>query len=100
MTVMQVVEQHRVRKSDPRYGAIDAAAFASKNLYNQVTYQMRQMFIHEGKYLDCYQALPGKVSNSLLILIDKNWKSFRLRQRSSGRPLTRFGSSRDWMAIW
>jgi len=86
---MQVVEQHLTRKSDPRYGAIDAAAFASKNLYNQVTYQMRQMFIHEGKYLsyteifhrvkylDCYQALPRKVSNSLLILIDKNWKSFR-----------------------
>ncbi len=86
---MQVVEQHLIRKSDPRYGAIDAAAFASKNLYNQVTYQMRQAFIHEGeylssteifhrvKYLDCYQALPRKVSNSILILIDKNWKSFR-----------------------
>jgi putative transposase len=89
MTVMQVVEQHLIRKSDPRYGPIDAAAFASKNLYNQVTYQMRQAFIHEGKYLsyteifhrvkylDCYQALPRKVSNSILILIDKNWKSFR-----------------------
>jgi putative transposase len=89
MTVMQVVEQHLIRKSDPCYGAIDAAAFASKNLYNQATYQMRQAFIHVGKYLtyteifhrvkqlDCYQALPRKVSNSILILIDKNWKSFR-----------------------
>lgn len=89
MTAMQVVEQHLIRKSDPRFGAIDAAAFASKNLYNQATYQMRQAFIHEGKYLssteifhrvkqlDCYQALPRKVSNSILILIDKNWKSFR-----------------------
>ena len=51
MTAMQVVEQHLIRKSDPRFGAIDAAAFASKNLYNQATYQMRQAFIHEGKYL-------------------------------------------------
>ncbi len=86
---MQVVEQHLIRKSDPRHRAIDGAAFASKNLYNQATYQMRQAFIHEGqylsytdifhrvKYLDCYQALPRKVSNSILILIDKNWKSFR-----------------------
>jgi len=86
---MQAVEQHLIRKSDPRFGAIDAAAFASKNLYNQATYQMRQAFIHEGRYLpsteifhrvkqlDCYQALPRKVSNSILILIDKNWKSFR-----------------------
>jgi putative transposase len=86
---MQLVEQHLIRKSDPRFAVIDQAAFASKNLYNQATYQMRQTFIHEGKYLsyteifhrvkylDCYQALPRKVSNSLLILIDKNWQSFR-----------------------
>ena len=86
---MQLVEQHLIRKSDPRYASIDQAAFASKNLYNQATYQIRQAFIHEGKYLsyaeifhrvkhlDCYQALPRKVSNSILILIDKNWKSFR-----------------------
>jgi putative transposase len=26
--------------------------------------------------MDCYQALPRKVSNSILILIDKNWKAF------------------------
>jgi putative transposase len=86
---MRLVEQHLIRKGDPRYAIIDRAAFASKNLYNQVTYQMRQAFIHEGKYLpyaeifhrvkglDCYQALPRKVSNSVLILIDKNWKAFR-----------------------
>jgi putative transposase len=86
---MQLVEQHLIRKSDPRFAAIDRAAFASKNLYNQATYQIRQSYIHEGKYLpyaevfyrvkhlECYQALPRKVSNSLLILIDKNWRSFQ-----------------------
>jgi putative transposase len=80
---MQLVEQHVVSKRDPRYAAIDAAAFASKNLYNQATYQIRQAFIHEGKYLpyaeifhrlkhlECYQALPRKVSNSILILIER-----------------------------
>ena len=86
---MRLVEQHLIRKGDPRYGIIDQAAFASKNLYNQATYHFRQAFIHEGKYLsytevfhrvkylDCYQALPRKVSNSIIILIDKNWKAFR-----------------------
>jgi len=32
---------------------------------------------HRVKHLECYQALPRKVSNSILILIDKNWKAFR-----------------------
>ena len=86
---MQLVEQHLIRKSDPRYATIDQAAFASKNLYNQATYQIRQAYIQEGKYLpyaeiyhrvkqlECYQALPRKVSNSILILIDKNWRAFQ-----------------------
>src|SRR5579862_7814238 len=85
---MQLVEQHLIRKTDPCYASIDAAAFASKNLYNQATYQIRQAFIHEGKYLpyaeifhrikhmDCYQALPAKVANSILILLHKNWIAF------------------------
>jgi hypothetical protein len=34
---MRVVEQHSIAKHDPRYAAIDAAAFAAKNLYNQAT---------------------------------------------------------------
>ena len=67
---MQLVERHLVRQDHPEYASIDAAAFASKNLYNQANYQIRQAFIHEGKYLpyaeifhrikhmDCYQALP------------------------------------------
>jgi putative transposase len=51
-------------------------------------YQIRQFFIHEGKYLpyaeifhrlkqhDAYRALPCKVSNSILIQLHKNWLSF------------------------
>src|SRR5215472_8946578 len=82
---MHLVEQQLIRTADPRYAAIDAAAFASKNLSNQANYQIRQAFFHEGKYLpyaeifhrvkhlDCYQALPAKVANSILILLHKNW---------------------------
>nr|WP_244422432.1 hypothetical protein [Ktedonobacter racemifer] len=86
---MQLVERHLIHPTDPRYAAIDAASFASKNLYNLANYHMRQSFIKTGKYLgyvevyhlvkhtDAYQALPRKVSNDILRLLDKNWKSFR-----------------------
>src|SRR5256886_1766076 len=85
---MHLVEQHVISKNASGYAAIDEACFASKNLYNQATYQIRQAFIHEGRYLPyaeifhqvkslpCYRALPAKVSNAILILIHKNWVSF------------------------
>jgi len=85
---VQLVEQHCISKSDPRYAIIDAAAFKSKNLYNAALYEMRQAFIHEGKYLnytemdkrmqssDAYKALPAKVSQQVLVLLDKNWTAF------------------------
>ena len=31
---MKLVEQHIIERNDPRFAVIDAAAFASKNLYN------------------------------------------------------------------
>ncbi len=86
---MQLVEQHIINKADSRYVSIDAAAFASKNLYNLANYHMRQAFIFQGIYLGyaevyhlvkqepAYQALPRKVSNDVLRLLDKNWKAFR-----------------------
>jgi putative transposase len=86
---MQLVEQHVIKRGDSRYQAIDHAAFASKNLYNLANYHMRQSFIHQGKYLgyaevyhlvkqtDEYQALPRKVSNDVLRLLEKNWKALR-----------------------
>ncbi|GHO51768.1 RNA-guided endonuclease InsQ/TnpB family protein [Ktedonobacter robiniae] len=86
---MQLVERHCIHQGNTRYAALDAAAFASKNLYNLANYHMRQSFIQTGKYLgyaevyhlvkhtDAYQALPRKVSNDVLRLLDKNWKAFR-----------------------
>src|SRR5260370_25444445 len=51
VNTVQLVEQHCIRKSDPRYSVIDDAAFKSKNLYNAALYEMRQAFIHHGVYL-------------------------------------------------
>jgi len=85
---MQLVEKHIISQSDLRYAAIDKAAFASKNLYNAALYEIRQSFIHQGKYLyynqmdkimqkhEAYRLLPCKVSQQVLKLLDKNWKSF------------------------
>lgn len=85
---MHLVEQHMIDNNDARYAAIDRAAFASKNLYNLANYHMRQSFIHKYVYLnyarvyhlikshEAYQALPRKVSNDVLRLLDKNWKAY------------------------
>jgi len=85
---VQLVEQHCIDKRDPRYSVIDEAAFKSKNLYNAALYELRQAFIHEGKYLnysemdrrmqahEAYKALPAKVSQQVLVLLDKNWTAF------------------------
>jgi len=85
---MQLVEQHVIDRKDPRYSVIDEAAFKSKNLYNAALYEIRQAFFHDGTRLnytemDCrmqsheaYKALPAKVSQQVLVLLDKNWTAF------------------------
>jgi len=48
---MQLTEQHVINRSDPRFAAIDAASFASKNLYNAALYEIRQTFCAGGAWL-------------------------------------------------
>src|SRR5712691_10468485 len=85
---MKLVEQHVISTHDLRFAAIDAAAFASKNLYNAANYEIRQAFIHEGTYLnyntmdklmqshEAYKALPAKVSQQVLMQLAHDWESF------------------------
>ncbi len=85
---MQPVEQHLIQRNDSRFAAIDSAAFAAKNLYNAALYLVRQSFIFEGRYLnyeavyhqmkghEAYRALPTKVAQQVLRLLDKNWQSY------------------------
>jgi len=99
---MQLVEQHMIDRNDPRYGAIDAAAFASKNLYNAALYEMRQTFFNDDTYLnyheiqrrmqshEAYKALPAKVSQQILMLLEKNWKSFREAKEAYAENPSRF----------
>lgn len=85
---MQLVESHIIKPSDPRYVVIDAASFASKNLYNAALYEVRKTFIFQHIYLnytemdkrmqshEAYRALPAKVAQQVLKLLDENWQSF------------------------
>ncbi|MBV9690836.1 MAG: transposase [Ktedonobacteraceae bacterium] len=85
---MQLTEQHVIKRGDPRFAAIDAASFASKNLYNAALYELRQAFFRDGTWLryaemdkrmqshEAYKALPAKVSQQVLKQLDDAWTSF------------------------
>lgn len=99
---MQLVEKHVIARGDPRYTLIDEAAFKSKNLYNAALYQMRQAFIHEGKYLsyetmdkqmqshEAYRALPAKVAQQVLRQLADAWKAFREAKAAYHEDPSRF----------
>jgi len=85
---MQLVEQHRIDRHDPRWAAIDTAAFASKNLYNAALYLTRQAYIKDHTVLgwgemdklpqptDEYRALPSKVAQWVMRQVALAWKTY------------------------
>lgn len=94
---MQLIEKHVISNNHQFYKEIDGLSFASKNLYNKANYFIRNDYFNKlkennifftNKYLSYfelfhilknteeYKALPAKVSNSVLQVLDKNWKSF------------------------
>ena len=99
---MQLTEQHIIDRNDLRYAVIDAAAFASKNLYNAALYEMRQAFIHQGMYLsyeemdkrmqphEAYKVLPAKVSQQVLKQLADAWKAFREAKASYEEDPSKF----------
>ncbi|KPV54811.1 transposase [Kouleothrix aurantiaca] len=85
---MRLVEHHRIDRHDPRFAAIDAAAFASKNLYNAANYVVRQAYIfraerihypalaHQMRQTEPYRALPAKVAQWVLKQVRVAWESY------------------------
>ena len=87
---MQLVEQHIVKKNSPWYKELSEVLWRSKNLYNSTTYAVRQYYFETKKYLnysqvqkkfqeECqqdYEALPRKVSQQTMRMVDQNFKSF------------------------
>lgn len=82
------VERHCIRKGHRAFAAIDAASFASKNLYNKALYEVRQHFFKTGEVyfqsqLDKmlksspeYRALPAKVAQLVLMQLTDNWAAY------------------------
>lgn len=86
---MQLVEQHRIDRHDPRWQAIDAASFASKNLYNATLWQTRQAYVFQNHTVlsysaldklmqptEAYRALPAKVAQWVLKQVALAWTSY------------------------
>ena len=85
---MQLTERHIIKSTEHRFAQIDELAFKSKNLYNAANYAIRQSFVYGWSYINynemnrlmkshqAYKALPAKVSQQILMVLDKNWKSF------------------------
>jgi putative transposase len=85
---MQLAERHIIKSTENRFVEIDELAFKSKNLYNAANYVIRQSFVYGWGYINynemnrlmkshqAYKELPAKVSQQILMILDKNWKSF------------------------
>ncbi|MEG4230204.1 transposase, partial [Microcoleus sp. N9_B2] len=85
---MQLAERHIIKSTEHRFAEIDELAFKSKNLYNAANYVIRQSFVYGWGYINynemnrsmkshpSYKAMPAKVSQQILMILDKNWKSF------------------------
>lgn len=86
---MILCERHIIKKSHPFYDECDNLTFLAKNLYNATLYYQRESFFNKDfkNYYDVnrlfvrsnqkdYRALPTKVSNHILMLVDKSFKSY------------------------
>lgn len=87
---MKLVEQHIIKKNNSNYNELDNLCFLSKNLYNSTLYSIRQHYFNTKKYLNVYEninnftrnkqqdyvKLPAKVSQQIMLIADKNFKSF------------------------
>ena len=87
---MKLTEKHTIRKGDKHYDIIDQECYKSKNLYNATLYAVRQHFFETKSYLSYYTlqsqfqnskqpdyyALPTKVAQQTMKMVDRNFKSF------------------------
>lgn len=87
---MRLVEQHIIKESDHRYQELAEHLHLSKNLYNAGLYAVRQHYFTEKEFLKYesvnkqfvdsknadYYAMPAKVSQQTLKMVEQNFKSF------------------------
>lgn len=98
---MILTDRHIIKKSNSLYGELDNLCFLSKNIYNSALYAVRQYYFENKKYLNWvnvnnnfvrdkqvdYYAMPCKVSQQTLKMVDNNMKSFfNAIKAKNGKP--------------
>ena len=90
--IVQRVEKHRIKQSNPFYPMFCDFAHKSKSLYNHANFLVREEFIKNGRWLrygeldkllktdlefDDYRQMPtAQSAQQTLRLLEKDWKSF------------------------
>ena len=103
---MILAERHIIKKTNSLYKELDMLCFLSKNLYNSALYTVRQFYFENKKYINWininnqfikskqidYYALPCKVSQQTLKMVDQNMKSFfnALKAKNSKPKLPKY----------
>ena len=103
---MILTERHIIKKTNSLYKELDMLCFLSKNLYNSALYTVRQVYFDNKKYINWininnqfikdkqtdYYALPCKVSQQTLKMVDQNMKSFfnALKAKNSKPKLPKY----------
>lgn len=94
---MQLVERHIINENHEYYKELDNLCFLSKNLYNSTIWRQQQEYEKDKKYHNYnvlnrifvdenqvdYRALPAKVSNQTMMMVDSAYKSF-FEKRKNG----------------
>lgn len=98
---MQLTEQHIINPNSEFYSECDSICFKSKNLYNSLLYKTRQEYIHNKvnvinnlhhlfKDSEQYKELPAKVSSTVLLSLQNNFKSFFKGLQSYNKTPSKF----------
>jgi putative transposase len=103
---MNLVESHNIKKSNQNWKSCDKLCFLSKNLYNQALWEFNKHYKETGKTLryndmekvmknlpdevNNYKLLSPSVSQQVLMIFDKNIKSFfgllKIKDKLNGHP--------------
>jgi putative transposase len=84
---MQLVEKHIITKNHLHFNECDQLCLKTKNLYNSCLYIIKQAYLKDKTNLlyelhnlmkdtEQYKVLPAKVSSSVLLMVQKNFKSY------------------------
>lgn len=104
---MVLVETHIIDNGHGFYRACDDLCLWSKNLYNASVYAIRQQYELDKTYLNYqilskkfsdvnnpdYRKLPAKVSQQIMMVVDRSYKSYFKAQKSFLRNPSKFNSA-------